>query len=333
MNNSNEDIETIRLRPGMYIGDVHDGGLFQMIWELVANALDEHYHGSCRTVSVEIGEDGSVAVEDDGCGIPMSEVKGLPFAQLALTSIHDTPTLDGHAPHEHLGPHGAGLVAVNALSSWLLLEIFRDGRHFRQRYERGIPCTVAQDVEPTNRTGTRITFLPDPAIFSDPWINAGTVATRLRELACLVPSLTFSFADHRRQRFQEPRGLRSLLERTRYPRESILSVLTVNEVLDGISVEAAMEWRQDRWSSIESYANIQRTTDGGTHVRGLLNGLARGLRSADAQRCGKRTLRELRETVSRGLHAIVCVRLRDPTFGAPTRSKLMTPSVEMAVSS
>lgn len=149
MDDSHRDIDAIRQRPGMFIGDVHDGsGLVHMVWELLANALDEHHHGSCRSISVEIGEDGAVAVDDDGRGIPVVDSKGTPFAQLALTSLHQTPTLDGHAPHEHLGPHGAGLVAVNALSAWLILDIFRGGRHCSQRYERGIPCTPCKTWSP-----------------------------------------------------------------------------------------------------------------------------------------------------------------------------------------
>ncbi|MDC0740757.1 ATP-binding protein [Polyangium mundeleinium] len=328
-----EDIDAIRRRPGMFIGDVRDGsGLLHMVWELLANALDEHVRGICRAVSVEVGEDGSVTVKDDGRGIPVHQVDGVPFVQKALTSLHRTPTFDGHAPHEHVGLHGVGLVAVNALSSWLSLEIFRDARCYRQRYERGIPCGDLEAVGPTSQTGTAITFLPDPTIFSDPWINAGAIAARLRELACLVPSLSFSFVDHRKHHFHETRGIRVFLERTRSPGKRIFGVVAVEEVVNDISVEVAMEWRDHRWTSIDSFANIQRTTDGGTHVRGLLNGLARGLRDVEETRVNKRPLEQLRDIVASGLHAVVCVRLRDPTYESPTTSRLATPEVATVVS-
>ncbi len=254
------------------------------------------------------------------------------FFQRALTSLHQTPTLDGHAPHEHVGLHGIGLVAVNALSSWLEIEIFREGKRYRQRFERGAPCGAPDVVDSKAGKGTTITFLPDTTVFSHPWLNPGTIAARLRELACLVPSLTFSFADRRRHEFHEPRGLRVFLERTRSPRERILGVLAVDELVDDVSVEATMEWRDNQRSSIDSYANIHTTTDGGAHVRGLLSGLALGLRDVEGTRVGKRRMEPLRGIVARGLHAVVCVRLHDPTFDSPTKSRLQTPSVATAVS-
>lgn len=333
MSDPQSDIDVIRRRPGMFIGDIYDGsGLAHMVWELLANALDEHVGGFCQAISIVINPDGSVTVRDDGRGISIHDLGGVPFAQQALTSLHRTPTFDGHAPHEHVGLHGVGLVAVNALSSWLELEIRRAGRCYRQRYERGVPTGMLEAVEPTEQTGTTITFHPDPAIFPDPWLNAGTIARRLRELACLMPSLRFTFADERRQEFHESRGLRVFLERTRYPAESILATLTIDERVGEISIEAAIEWRDHQWSSIRSYANIHPTTDGGTHVRGLLNGLALGLQDVEKGRTGPLRLERVRYVVNRGLHAILCVRLRDPTYDSPTKSKLMNPAVTTAVS-
>lgn len=333
MNDPENDIDAIRRRPGMFIGDVSDGGgLVQMVWEVLANALDEHLAGFCREISITLHEDGSVSVRDDGRGIPTRDLEGVPFAQKALTSLHRTPTFDGHAPHEHVGGLGVGLVAVNALSSWLELEIHRDGELHRQRYERGAPCCALEAVGSTARTGTTVTFLPDPVIFKEPWLDAGTIVARLRELACLAPTLTLSFADHRELQLHEPRGLRAFLERTRRPAEPATATLAVDEIVGQIHVEAAMEWRDHPWSSIDSYANIERTTDGGTHVRGLLNGLALGLRDVEEARVSKVSPARLRKIVSRGLHAVVCVRLRDPTFDSPTKSRLATPAVTTAVS-
>lgn len=132
------DVDAIRKRPGMYIGDVTDGsGLTHLGWELVANSLDQHLAGRCTRVDVVLHHDGSVVVDDDGPGIPISDIDGRPFAEVALTRFHTTPTFDGHAPHEHVGRYGVGLFVLNALSSRLALDVFRDGFHYTQRLERG----------------------------------------------------------------------------------------------------------------------------------------------------------------------------------------------------
>src|ERR1700749_4097777 len=182
----------------MFIGDIADGsGLAHMVWELVANSLDQHLAGRCSRIDVLLEQDGSVVVEDDGPGIPLVDASGRPFAEVALTQLHATPTFDGHAPHEHVGAgrHGLGLFPLNALSSRLVVDIFRGGFHHRQRFEKGLAVSRMEKVGPSTRTGTRVSLRPDAAIFSDAWFNAGTIAGRLRELAHLLPALTLTFLD------------------------------------------------------------------------------------------------------------------------------------------
>ncbi|APR75367.1 DNA gyrase subunit B [Minicystis rosea] len=315
----------------MYMGDVYEGsGLLHMVWELVANALDEHLAGRCHSISVEIHPDGSVTVEDDGRGIPVHPINGVPFAQVALTSFHTTPTLDGHAPHEHLGLRGVGMMPVNALSSWLQLDSYHGGRHYTQRYARGVPTSPLTDVGPTPRTGTRIRFLPDSTIFTSIDINAGTVARRLRELSYLLSPLRLSFADRRELRYHEPRGLRAFLQSTR--REAVDREVFAAQGRSGdINVEAAMTWGHHYRTSIESFANIERTTEGGTHVKGLVEGLVDGLRAfLPDERLGKDNAR-VRNAVRERLEAVVCVRLQDPNYGAPTKDELVTPRAVDAV--
>ncbi|WP_437534920.1 ATP-binding protein [Sorangium sp. So ce726] len=327
------DADAIRRRPGMYIGDVADGrGLAHLIWELVANSLDQHLAGRCSRIDVVLQHDGSALVEDDGPGIPLVDVDGRPFAEVALTRFHATPTFDGHAPHEHVGLWGVGMFVVNALSSRLTLDVRRDGFHHTQRFERGFAVSRLEKVGPSTRTGTGISIQPDPAIFSDPWFNAGAIAARLRELAWLLPTLTLSFQDRREHVFREPRGLVVFLERTRRGLVPIENALFVEQIVGEIRVEAAVEWLPCNWSTVESYANIERTTDGGTHVQGLVEGLAEGLRDA-LPTWKARPKKKATEAVNRGLHAIVCVRLHEPIYGEPTKSRLTTPEAKRAVSS
>jgi DNA gyrase subunit B len=167
-------LEAIRRRPGMYVGDTHDGsGLVHMLWEVVANALDEHLAGHCDRIAIEVAEDGAIGVEDNGRGIRLDDVDGVSFAEKALTSFHAGPTLDGHAPHEHIGTRGVGLFAVCALSSRLELQVSRGGRCWRQRFERGLAVSTLQVTGSTETTGTRIVFAPDPGIFAGAGLNRG----------------------------------------------------------------------------------------------------------------------------------------------------------------
>ncbi|WP_437617068.1 ATP-binding protein [Sorangium sp. So ce834] len=327
------DVDAIRRRPGMYIGDVADGsGLAHLIWEIVANSLDQHLAGRCSRIDVVLQHDGSALVEDDGPGIPLVDVDGRPFAEVALTRFHTTPTFDGHAPHEHVGRWGVGLFVANALSSRLTLDVRRDGFHHTQRFERGFAVSRLEKVGPSTRTGTGVSLQPDPAIFSDPWFNAGAIAARLREIAWLLPTLRLTFQDRREHVFCEPCGLAVFLERTRRMLVPVGNALFVDQLVGEIRVEAAVEWLPCRWSTVESYANIERTTDGGTHVQGLVEGLAEALRDA-VPAWKARPKKKATEAVRRGLHAIVCVRLHDPTFDAPTKTRLITPEAKRAVSS
>jgi DNA gyrase subunit B len=326
-------LDSIRRRPGMYIGDTTDGsGLTHLVWELVSNSLDQHLARRCTRVDVLIERDGSVVVDDDGPGIRLDELAGRAFAEVALTQFHATPTFDGHAPHEHVGRRGVGLFVLNALSSFLILDVFSGGFHHTQRFEKGCAVSRLEKVGPTTRTGTRITLQPDPMIFSDTCFNTETITVRLRELACLLPTLTLTFQDRREHVFHEPRGLCVLLQRRRGGLCPVGGTLLVDRLVGAIRVEAAVEWLPEKRSVVESYANVVQTTDGGTHARGLIEGLADALREAvpvwKTQTDKMRT-----EVVSRGLHAVVCVRLNDATFGSPTKNRLMNSEAQSAVSS
>lgn len=324
------ELEAIRRRPGMYIGDTRDGsGLRHMIWEVLANALDEHLAGHCSRISVEIGSDGSLTVEDDGRGIPLHEIEGITFAERALTSFHKTPTLNGHSPHEHVGLMGVGIFVVCALSRDLALHVYRDGGHFRQCFQRGVAVSKLEKQGTTTVTGTRVTFVPDSAIFGDAWVDPGPIASRLRELSFLLPTLALHFRDLRQHVFHQPTGLLAYVGTT--APDAALSTFAASGEVWKIQVEVAARWEDHPWSRIESFANVERTTDGGTHVRGLVQGLCAGLKRAIPSACDNKTTQQIERAISHGLTAVVCVRLNDPTYGEPTKSRLVTPEAKAAV--
>jgi DNA gyrase subunit B len=325
-----EIAESIRKRPGMYIGPTDDRGLRQMIWEVVANSIDEHLAGHCSRIVVEIGADGSISVEDNGRGISLAETDGVSLAERALTSMHQTPTLDGHAPHEHIGGLGLGLFPVCVLSTWLELRVSQGGRQFSQRFARGHAVSKLRDDGAANSTGTRITFAPDPEIFSSP-LDPGPILARLHELTYFLPKLAIHFADRREHVFHEPRGLVAFVD-AQSPHHAGEPTFTAAGLVGEVAVETVMRWSPTGWpSSIESFANVQPTTQGGTHTRGLILGLVAGLKQAAPRACARQPPSRLELAVSRGLIAVVCVRLNHPTYGAPTRDRLSTPAAKIAV--
>lgn len=250
----------------MYIGDTRDGsGLWHMVWEVVANAIDEHLAGYCARISVEIGADGSLTLEDDGRGMPVHEIEGVTFAERAMTSLHKTPTMDGHRPHEHVGVMGVGVFVVCALSRELELHIYREGRHLSQRFQRGIAISRLEDHGAASVTGTRVTFVPDSSIFRDIWIDPGPIAARLRELSFLLPNLVLQFRDLRHHVFHQPMGL--LAHVAAVAPDAVLDTFGASGEVSKIRVEVAARWEDHPWSQIESFANVERTTDGGMAVR------------------------------------------------------------------
>lgn len=323
---------SIRLRPETFIGDVRDGsGLHHMLWGLLANSLDEHIAGHCRRIDVVLEDGGAASVEDDGRGIPLFDAEGRPFAEAALTQEHPIPILDDRASQEHVGRYGVGLVVVNALSAWLSVDVHRDGLHRRLRYENGHPAGALEVVGPSARTGTRMSFSPDGSVFEATWFDTDKIRTHLREISWMMPALTLTFLDRRTHVFHEPQGVRASLQKTRHSWVTpIAEMLVVDEMIGRIRVEGAVEWVRGHACEIESFANIERTRDGGTHVEGLLAGLREGLLRADpswTEVDPKETTRILRD----GLRAVVGVRLCHPTYGLPAKSRLVTPEVKDAV--
>jgi DNA gyrase subunit B len=223
-----------------------------------------------------------------------------------------------------------GLFPVCALSAWLELRVSQGGRQFSQRFARGRAISKLRDDGPANSTGTRITFAPDPEIFYSS-LDSGPILARLHELTYFLPKLTIHFTDRRQHVFHEPHGLRAFVN-AQSPPHAGEPTFTATGLVREVAVEAVMRWSPTGWpSSIESFANIQPTTQGGTHTRGLILGLVAGLKQVAPGACAPQSPGKLERAVSQGLIAVVCVRLNNPTYGAPTKDRLATPAARLAV--
>ncbi|MCA9642403.1 MAG: hypothetical protein H6718_24160 [Polyangiaceae bacterium] len=315
-----EGLEPVRKRPGMYVGDVHNGsGLHHLFREVLANALDQHLAGHCNQIAVELGADGSCTVEDDGLGIPAEGLEGR-FIERMMTTLHAGSTFDGHYPHDHIASHGVGLSPVNALSAWALVETFRGGIHYRQRFARGFKASELERLGTTERRGTRMSFLPDAEIFSECSFSRRKIEQKLVELALALPTVSFSLCDRRAEIIRRPSGFRSLVEGKG---DFSASPFCVHQEVDGVRIEAVAAWSDTGTAQIESYANYCRTSGGGTHEEGLFLGLREGLRLAAEDVTNWSECAEEAE-LRRGLTAAVCVRLADIEYDSPTRSQLAT---------
>ncbi|HHH28794.1 MAG TPA: DNA topoisomerase (ATP-hydrolyzing) subunit B [Polyangiaceae bacterium] len=340
-----EGLEAVRKRPGMYIGDVHDGtGLHHLVWEAVDNAVDEHLAGHCNQISVIVHADSSVTVEDDGRGIPVGihPTEGRSAAEVVMTVLHAGGKFDNDAYKVSAGLHGVGVSAVNAVSEWLKMEIRRDGKLHYQAYERGVPQMPLEAIGTSERSGTRITFKPDTEIFTHVNFSWDILNNRLREISFLNAGLTILL---RHEGGEEPRehtyhfegGLREfaeLLSKTKTPLHD--DVIYIKDVRDGIEIEIALRWTNAYSEQVLCYTNNVNNRDGGTHLTGLRTALTRTVNSyGDSHKL----LKDLKgaslqgEDVREGVIVIISVKHPDPSFSSQTKDKLVSSEVRGIVES
>ncbi|HEY7595779.1 MAG TPA: DNA topoisomerase (ATP-hydrolyzing) subunit B [Actinophytocola sp.] len=339
-----EGLEAVRKRPGMYIGSTGERGLHHLLTEVVDNAVDEAMAGFATRVEVTLLADGGARVVDDGRGIPveMHPVHQKPTLEIVLTTLHAGGKFDSDSYAVSGGLHGVGISVVNALSTRLDVEILRNGKVWSQHYERSEPGEL-HEGEPTDRTGTSVTFWADPAVFETTTFNAETVARRLQEMAFLNKGLTIVLRDERvseedseadaegksarvRERtYHYPGGLEDFVKHINHTRDAIHgNVISFEAKGDGLEVEVAMQWNTGYSESVYTFANTINTAEGGTHEEGFRAALTRVvnvyarekklLKDKDANLTG--------DDVREGLAAIISIKLAEPQFEGQTKQKL-----------
>ncbi|HVB50948.1 MAG TPA: DNA topoisomerase (ATP-hydrolyzing) subunit B [Acidimicrobiales bacterium] len=331
-----EGLEPVRVRPGMYIGSTGPAGLHHLIIEVVDNAVDEAMAGYCTRIDVTLLADGSCRVVDDGRGIPVDEhpqYKGKSAAEVALTMLHAGGKFGGNGYKVSGGLHGVGVSVVNALSTDLLLEVDLNNNHYELRFKDGGKPQGKLKVTgpaPRGRTGTTVTFKPDPTIFEDVEFRAQTVTERLQIMAFLNRGLEIRFVDERKNReaketYKYNGGIVDYVRHLNNTKESLFRKVGSFEQVEEIQeVEIAFQWNTGYYESIYSFANGISTIEGGMHEEGFRKALTNVVnRYARKRNLLKEKEENLKgEDIREGLTAIVSVRLRDPQFEGQTKSKL-----------
>jgi DNA gyrase subunit B len=332
-----EGLEAVRKRPGMYIGDVHDGsGLHHLVWEVIDNAVDEHLAGYCKNIRITVLTDGGVVVDDDGRGIPVGIMpdRGVSAAEVVMTVLHAGGKFDNDSYKVSAGLHGVGVSAVNAVSCELKLEIHREGQKWMQDYSRGHALAPIKAVGPTDRSGTIISFRPDPEIFTNTEFSFDTLNNRLREIAFLNAGLSVVFEDQRIGRIEKYRfdnGIREfigLLNEGKTPLHP--DVVYLREMRDGVDVEIALQWNDSYVEQVFCYTNNVHNRDGGTHLTGLRAGLTKTVNTYGAS---AGILKDVKsglsgEDIREGLTAVLSIKHPDPSFDSQTKSKLVSSEVK-----
>ena len=339
-----EGLEAVRLRPAMYNGSTGPNGLHHLVYEVVDNSIDEALAGECTRVTVILHTDGSCSVEDDGRGIPvdMHPKEGRPACEVALTTLHAGGKFDKDSYKVSGGLHGVGVSCVNALSEWLKLDVFRDGKHHHQNFSRGdVLTTLEVKGDSGGRRGTRVTFLPDAEIFQET-INFSyeVLHSRLQELAFLNPGLNIALDDQRDDRKVEmcyEGGIREYVKFLNEARPGLHEEpVFISGTREGVDVELAMQWTSSYSENLCSFTNNIRTVEGGTHVSGFKAGLTRTVNSFATSK--KIVRADKGESISgddirEGLTVVLSVKVPEPQFEGQTKTKLGNSEVKGLVES
>ncbi len=345
-----EGLEAVRKRPAMYIGDVNEKGLHHLVYEIVDNSIDEALAGYCKNIEVTIHPDNSITVEDDGRGIPteIHTKENRSALEVALTVLHAGGKFDKDSYKVSGGLHGVGVSCVNALSTYMKAEIYRNGKIWVQEYSIGKPLYSVKEVGETDRTGTTITFKPDSSIFLVTTYRYETLTARLRELAFLNSGISLKITDEREiveggeyktETYFSTQGLKEFVEYLDETRVKLTpEIIHVSTEKNGVPVEIALQYNTSYSENVHSYVNNINTIEGGTHLTGFRRGLTRTMKNY-ADQSG--ILSKLKIDINgddfrEGLTAVISVKVAEPQFEGQTKTKLgnsdVTTSVDQAVS-
>lgn len=335
-----EGMEAVRKRPGMYIGPTDINGLHTMVREVVDNSVDEVMAGRATSVSVTIHRDGSVTVSDDGSGIPVGihPKEGISTLTLVMTRLHAGGKFGSGGYKVSSGLHGVGVSAVNALSAYMRVDVYRNGRHYYQAYRAGVPVTDVIDLEPTDCHGTTTRFLPDTSIIQTLDYNFDTLAQRFREMSYLNKGLRFKFVDERTNRelnFYFEGGIVSYVRHLNKDKTVLhRQPFYVERIIDDVMVEVALQYTDSfDTDNVYTFANNINNADGGSHLSGFRTALTRVINNY-ARTKGLLKDNESNLTgddVREGLTAVISVKLKDPQFSSQTKEKLVSPEAASAV--
>ena len=344
-----EGLEAVRKRPAMYIGDISEKGLHHLVNETVDNSIDEAMAGYCSDIQVVINEDNSITVEDNGRGIPVDEHPKLHKSALevVMTVLHAGGKFDKGSYKVSGGLHGVGVSCVNALSTHMMSQVFRDGKIYQQEYEKGKPLYPVKVVGETDKRGTRQQFWPDGSIFTTTEYKYDIVARRMRELAFLNAGITITLTDKRPDEegnlrqpevFHAKEGLKEFVRYVDRHRTSIIGdPICLKTEKDGVPIEIALLYNNDYSENIHSYVNNINTIEGGTHLTGFRIALARSLKKyADEDDQLRKQIEKAKVEIAQddfleGLTAIISVKVAEPQFEGQTKTKLGNSEVNGAV--
>ena len=344
-----EGLEAVRKRPAMYIGDISEKGLHHLINETVDNSIDEAMAGYCQNIEVTINEDNSITVEDDGRGIPvdMHEKLHKSALEVVMTVLHAGGKFDKGSYKVSGGLHGVGVSCVNALSTHMKSQVFRDGKIYQQEYEKGKPLYPVKVVGETDKTGTRQQFWPDPEIFTTTVYQWAIVARRMRELAYLNAGIKITLSDlrpdpetgkTRTEVFHAKDGLKEFVRYVDRHRQHLFDdVIYLKTEKQNIPIEVAVMYNTDYTENIHSYVNNINTIEGGTHLQGFRAALTRTLKAyADndpqiSKQLEKAKIEIAGEDFREGLTAVISIKVAEPQFEGQTKTKLGNSEVAGAV--
>ncbi len=336
-----EGLEPVRKRPGMYIGSTGESGLHQLVYEIVDNSIDEAMAGCCDTINVIVNEDNSVKIIDNGSGIPVElhPKTGKSTLETVLTVLHAGGKFNNDAYKVSGGLHGVGSSVVNALSTWLVAEVRRDGKTYRQKFERGVPTTELEIVGESEHTGTTISFLPDNTVFDDIIFNYEIIKKRLREMAFLNKGIKITLEDKRENlsdTFHYEGGIREFVQYLNGKKDALHEEIIYAEgTKDKVIVEIAIQYTDSYSESLYSFANNINTAEGGTHLVGFKTALTRVMNdyAKKYNLIKENDIAITGEDIREGITAILSIKIPNPQFEGQTKTKLGNSEVRGIVDS